>query len=171
MIVFAAKKVLPEWEQLSWKEKEPYYDEAREKITSPLLNVSPGGIAWEDETPPQVETATAIPFRDAGQVDVEYDVVPDRKRTCARKTSRYTQLLTAVQDLLCELRIDEWELHLISKGYSPDYPGPIAADSSRCTWHNPHRERVASGCKVQLSKVVASKLIAAGLLDHVQEER
>lgn len=64
-------------------------------------------------------------------------------------------LLTAVQDLLCELRIDERALKVMAKGYSPDYPGAIVEEG----WSNPH-------CKIQLSRVVAQKLIDAGVTER-----
>lgn len=68
----------------------------------------------------------------------------------------YNQLLTAVQDLLMELRIDSTCLEVMANGYSPDYPGaPDKQESDN--WGNPH-------CKVQLSKVVAQKLLDAGVL-------
>ena len=67
----------------------------------------------------------------------------------------YEALKVAVQDLLCELRIDEKCLQVMANGYSPDYPGaPDCAVDEK--WENPC-------CKVQLSRVVAQKLIAAGV--------
>jgi hypothetical protein len=70
-------------------------------------------------------------------------------------------LLMAVQDLLAELRIDELCLEKMAEGYSPDYPGAIDLAEGEM-WNNPH-------CKVQISKVVARKLIDAGVLDHLKE--
>lgn len=68
-------------------------------------------------------------------------------------SEKYRQLDNAVKDLLSELRIDEKSLEVMAKGKSPDYPGAITlADGER--WENPH-------CKVQLSAVVAQKLIDA----------
>ena len=65
----------------------------------------------------------------------------------------YEQLDNAVKDLLSELRIDEKSLEVMANGYSPDYPGAVdLAEGEK--WTNPH-------CKVQLSKVVAQKLIYA----------
>jgi len=64
---------------------------------------------------------------------------------------KYEQLKVAVQDLLAELRIDETCLELMAKGYSPDYPG--VESSLEC---NPH-------CKIQLSQIVARKLLDAGI--------
>lgn len=64
----------------------------------------------------------------------------------------YKQLDNAVKDLLAELRIDEKCLEAMANGYSPDYPGAVNLGSEE--WVNPH-------CKVQLSKVVAQKLIAS----------
>lgn len=61
---------------------------------------------------------------------------------------KYTQLDNAVKDLLTELRIDETSLKTMAKGYSPDYAGTI--DDKE--WINPY-------CRVQLSSVVAQKLI------------
>ena len=69
---------------------------------------------------------------------------------------RYEKLRVAVQDLLSELRIDEECLKVMAKGYSPDYPGSIRQDLLK-SWVNPY-------CKVQLSSVVAQKLIGAGVL-------
>lgn len=70
----------------------------------------------------------------------------------------YEQLKTAVQDLLCELRIDPTCLKIMAHGYAPDYPGwPDGAKPK--DWENPF-------CKVQLSRVVAQKLINAGLTKY-----
>ena len=63
---------------------------------------------------------------------------------------RYKSLQVAVQDLLCELRIDEKCLELMSNGYSPDYPGAMDL-SEGDKWDNPY-------CKIQISQVVAQKL-------------
>ena len=63
----------------------------------------------------------------------------------------YKELDNAVKDFLCELRIDGKCLEIMAKGYSPDYPGAINAND-RLNWENPH-------CKIQLSKVVAGKLL------------
>lgn len=62
---------------------------------------------------------------------------------------KYVELDNAVKDLLCELRIDGKCLEIMAKGYSPDYPG---GSVDKLNWENPH-------CKVQLSKVVAGKLL------------
>lgn len=70
-------------------------------------------------------------------------------------TDRYDQLKVAVQDLLCELRIDEKCLQVMANGYSPDYPGAPDCYTGE-EWENPK-------CKVQISQVVASKLISAGV--------
>lgn len=59
-------------------------------------------------------------------------------------------LRTAVFDLLSELRITPFDLSIMAKGKSPDYPGVLRDD-------NQHE----SNCKVQLSMVVASKLQTA----------
>jgi hypothetical protein len=65
----------------------------------------------------------------------------------------YEQLDNAVKDLLSELRIDEKSLEVMANGYSPDYPGAVdLAEGEK--WTNPH-------CKVQLSRVVAQKLLAS----------
>ena len=56
------------------------------------------------------------------------------------------QSKVAVQDLLAELRIPPATLKLMAKGYSPDYPGMALPESY---------------CKIQLSAVVATKLIEA----------
>ena len=55
------------------------------------------------------------------------------------------ELLTSIQELLSELRIDERCLGAMSEGYSPEH---IDRDIN---WKNPH-------CKVQLSQRVAKKL-------------
>ena len=60
----------------------------------------------------------------------------------------YDALQNAVFDLLSELRIDGECLEIMSKGYSPDYPGVKTSE----TWKNPY-------CKVQISRVVAEKLL------------
>jgi len=65
---------------------------------------------------------------------------------------KYFALLTAMQDLLCELRIDQKCLEMMAQGYSPDHLGMITDDE----WKNPH-------CKIQLSKVIAQGLISAGV--------
>lgn len=63
----------------------------------------------------------------------------------------YDQLDNAVKDLLSELRIDKKSLKIMADGYSPDYPGAVTlADGEE--WVNPH-------CKVQLSAIVAHKLL------------
>ena len=63
----------------------------------------------------------------------------------------YAALQNAVFDLLCELRIDQRSLETMANGYSPDYPGAIdLAEGDE--WKNTH-------CKVQLSKIVAQKLV------------
>lgn len=64
---------------------------------------------------------------------------------------KHEPLKTAVEDLLCELRIDPTCLRVMARGYSPDYSGaPIPSPDSK--WVNPNP-------KVQLSKVVAEKLL------------
>ena len=70
--------------------------------------------------------------------------------------SKYNQLRVAVQDLLCELRIDEHCLETMGNGYSPDYPGGVDLIIGE-KWKNPH-------CKIQISRVVAQKLINAGII-------
>jgi len=64
-----------------------------------------------------------------------------------------TALAVAVQDLLCELRVDRKCLEIMANGYSPDYPGvpDCRVDEE---WENPHP-------KVQISAVTAQKLLAA----------
>lgn len=69
--------------------------------------------------------------------------------------SDYRQLKVAVQDLLEELRISPACLETMANGYSPDYPG--ANVNKNREWKNPY-------CKVQLSMVVAQKLIGAGII-------
>ena len=65
----------------------------------------------------------------------------------------YEQLDNAVKDLLSELRIDEKCLEIMANGYSPDYPGAVDLNEGE-RWVNPH-------CKIQLSSVVAQKLLAS----------
>lgn len=65
----------------------------------------------------------------------------------------YEQLDNAVKDLLSELRIDEKCLKVMANGYSPDYPGAMGLKEGE-RWVNPH-------CKIQLSSVVAQKLLAS----------
>lgn len=67
---------------------------------------------------------------------------------------KLVQLQVAVQDLLCELRIDETALKFMSRGYSPDYPGVLG------------KREHSSFPKVQLSAIVAQKLINAGVLSE-----
>ncbi len=78
--------------------------------------------------------------------------------------SKYEQLKTAVQDLLLELRIDPSCLEAMARWYSPDYAGayPVAIDPRIANWKNPH-------CKVQLSQVVAMKLVEAGIIEQKTE--
>lgn len=71
------------------------------------------------------------------------------------RSAKYEQLKVAVQDLLCELRIDEKCLGVMANGYSPDYPGAVDLAFGD-VWKNPR-------CKVQLSAIVAQKLIDAGV--------
>lgn len=65
-------------------------------------------------------------------------------------------LLVAVQDLLSELRIDSKCLEVMANGYSPDYPGAVDLQEGE-EYVNPY-------VKVQLSKVVARKLLDAGVV-------
>ncbi len=67
----------------------------------------------------------------------------------------YKQLRVAVQDLLSELRIGPWELATMAKGYAPDYSGTLGPNGTVASAH--------STCKIQISQVVASKLVAAGV--------
>jgi len=71
----------------------------------------------------------------------------------------YNALQNAVFDLLSELRIDPKCLEVMANGYSPDYPGAIDLKRDE-KWKNPH-------CKVQISRVVAQKLL--GTLDLPKE--
>jgi len=75
------------------------------------------------------------------------------------ETKNYVALDNAVKDLLSELRIDEKCLRVMAKGKSPDYAGAIDLANNE-KWENPH-------CKVQLSNVVAEKLLAAMQLDRM----
>lgn len=70
-------------------------------------------------------------------------------------TDEYERLVTAVQDLLSELRIDEKCLEVMANGYSPDYLGAVEPGTTNWKY---------SPCKVQLSLVVARKLIDAGVI-------
>ena len=72
--------------------------------------------------------------------------------------SKFVQLRVAVQDLLCELRIDGVCLEVMARGYSPDYPGAVGTYKDG-VWKNP-------SCKMQLSRVVAQKLIDGGVIDY-----
>ena len=67
-----------------------------------------------------------------------------------------SKLKVAVQDLLAELRIGPAELKVMAKGYSPDYPGAP---------FDKYLSRSADCCKIQLSQVVARKLVKAGVLE------
>lgn len=64
---------------------------------------------------------------------------------------KYDELDNAVKDFLEELRIDEESLRIMARGYSPDYPG--AMDLSKGT------KLGKPQCKIQISKVVAEKLV------------
>jgi len=64
----------------------------------------------------------------------------------------FVALDNAVKDLLEELRIDEKSLEIMANGYSPDYPGAVQLAEGE-EWKNPY-------CKIQLSRVVAQKLLA-----------
>ena len=64
----------------------------------------------------------------------------------------YNALQTAVFDLLSELRIDPKCLAVMANGYSPDYPGGAIDLKSDKEWKNPY-------CKIQISRVVAQKLL------------
>ena len=65
----------------------------------------------------------------------------------------YSALQNAVFDLLLELRIDKHCLKVMANGYSPDYPGAVELGADKA-WENPY-------CKIQLSQVVAQKLLNA----------
>jgi len=69
---------------------------------------------------------------------------------------KYEQLRVATQDLLCELNIRPSFLRLMAKGYSPSYPGTPETEK----WE------VYPSHKVQLSQVVANKLLDAGILEE-----
>lgn len=74
----------------------------------------------------------------------------------------FVALDSAVKDLLCELRIDEKCLEVMANGYSPDYPGAVdLAEGEK--WKNPH-------CKIQLSRVVAQKLLATLNMKDINRE-
>jgi hypothetical protein len=65
----------------------------------------------------------------------------------------FDALQNAVFDLLSELRIDQKSLEVMANGYAPDYPGAIDVSESS-GWTNPY-------CKVQISQVVANKLMGS----------
>jgi len=69
--------------------------------------------------------------------------------------NKYEQLKVAVQDLLCELRIGEVSLRIMAKGYSPSYPGGPGMEVAK-----------EPGNVVQISQVVAQKLLDAGIVDE-----
>ena len=75
---------------------------------------------------------------------------------------RAERFQVAAQDLLSELRIDPYCLKVMSRGYCPDYPGAGGMPVTDSQWKNPY-------CRVQLSKFVAEKLIAAGVCPKVKE--
>ena len=68
------------------------------------------------------------------------------------RAHKFEPLKTAVEDLLCELRIDPTCLRIMAMGYSPDYSGAPFVTPPNEKWVNPNP-------KVQLSKVVAEKLL------------
>jgi hypothetical protein len=70
----------------------------------------------------------------------------------------YSALKTAVEDLLCELRIDPASLEMMAIGFSPNYSG-LPDRMKPEGWTNPF-------CKVQLSSVVALKLKLCGVGQH-----
>lgn len=75
----------------------------------------------------------------------------EKAMSMEERAHKFEPLKTAVEDLLCELRIDPTCLRIMARGYSPDYPGgPIPRQDEN--WVNPNP-------KVQLSKVVADKLL------------
>ena len=71
--------------------------------------------------------------------------------------NKYNQLKVSIQDLLCELRIDEKCLKTMANGFSPDYPGGVDLAIGD-KWENPH-------CKIQISQIVSRNLIDAGILE------
>ena len=88
------------------------------------------------------ETGEVIPYESPGQGTAE----------------SYSVLKTAVEDLLCELRIDPASLDMMAIGVSPNYSG-IPDRMKPEGWTNPF-------CKVQLSSVVALKLKLCGIGQH-----
>lgn len=80
-----------------------------------------------------------------------------------REKQRAEQFQVAIQDLLSELRIDATCLVVMAKGYSPDYPGAVDWPAGDPRWKNPY-------CRVQLSKVVAEKLVEAGVLPEIKKQ-
>jgi len=82
--------------------------------------------------------------------------------------TKHKELKVAVEDLLLELRIGPAELRIMSHGYSPDYPGMIQDKNTGepvLDNLNGHSKR-RTYSKVQLSQVVAKKLIDAGVLSR-----
>jgi hypothetical protein len=83
---------------------------------------------------------------------LENTTIEDLKENLRESRSECVSLSNAVYDLLSELRIDKKSLEVMANGYSPDYPGAIDLREDEA-WINPH-------CKIQLSRVVAQKLLA-----------
>ena len=87
---------------------------------------------------------------------------PYYNRSRFDSVDKYEQLKTAVQDLLSELRIGPIDLTLMSDGFSPDYPG---ATQYFVSVKNRDVLYKGSTCKIQISQVVARKLIDADVID------
>ena len=69
---------------------------------------------------------------------------------------KHEQLQASIQDLLCELGICTASLKIMASGYSPYYPGCPDVGVERDADLHP---------RVQISKVVAQKLINAGVVN------
>jgi len=101
------------------------------------------------------------------EMEKEYFTVETDAGQKREDETKHKELKVAVEDLLLELRIGPAELRIMSHGYSPDYPGMIQDENTGepvlDNLLNGHSKR-RTYSKVQLSQVVAKKLIAAGVL-------
>lgn len=79
-------------------------------------------------------------------------------------STKFPPLVTAVQDLLSELDITTVGLVCMSQGFSPSYPGKTEVDLGMATAKVTKNDQ---NNKVQLSSVVARKLICAGVIGNV----
>jgi hypothetical protein len=109
------------------------------------------------------EAALFGKLKNTGQfTDEQVHQIIDEIKTDTKVDDPYQQLLVAVQDLLCELKITDIGLVCMSEGTSPCYPGKVMCEvngenkpvTSHDTLH-----------KIQLSGVTARKLVAAGVIN------